>query len=55
MNRLNSLGPMWPILLQGRQSPHNLLHLRLEWCSPNLHNILLVGRVIQDIIRQSLG
>jgi hypothetical protein len=55
MNRLNSLGPMWPILLQGRQSLHDFLHLRLERCSPNLHDILLIGRVIQDIIRQSLG
>jgi hypothetical protein len=55
MSRLNSLWAMWPILLQGRQSLHDFLHLRLEGCSPDLHDILLVGRVIQDIIRQSLG
>jgi hypothetical protein len=46
---------MWPILLQGGQSLHNLLHLRLEWCGPGLHDIFLVGWVVQDIIRQSLG
>jgi hypothetical protein len=46
---------MWSVLLQDRQSLHDLVHLRLEWCSPDLHDILLVGRIIQDIIRQSLG
>ena len=46
---------MWSILLQGRQSLHDLLHLRLEWCGPDLHDILLVGGIVQDIVRKSLG
>ena len=46
---------MWPVHLQSRQSLHNLLHLRLERRGPDLHDILLVGRVIEDVIRQGLG
>jgi len=46
---------MWSILFQNRQSFHDLLHLRLERRSPDLHDILPIGRVTQDIIRQGLG
>jgi hypothetical protein len=55
MFRLNSLGSVRPIFLQNRQSLHDLLHLRLERCGPDLHDILPVCRVVQDIVRQSLG
>ena len=55
VSRLDSLRSMWPVLLQLGQSLHDLLHLRLERGASDLHDILFIGRVIQDIIRQSLG
>ena len=55
VGRLDSLWSMRPILLQHGQGLHDLLHLRLEGCASDLHDILFIGRIIQDIIRQSLG